>query len=47
ALSISHQIEVTSHKESHQIKLCNLLVNWIINDMQPLIVVKSESFCKL
>ncbi|CAB5369718.1 unnamed protein product [Rhizophagus irregularis] len=44
---INQQIEVTPHRESHQIELRNLLVNWIISDMQPLIVVQSESFRKL
>ncbi|CAB5374823.1 unnamed protein product [Rhizophagus irregularis] len=44
---INQQIEVTPHRESHQIELRNLLVNWIISDMQPLIVVQSESFHKL
>jgi hypothetical protein len=44
---MSYQIEVASHKESHQIELQNLLINWIICDNIPLNVVHSEVFCKL
>jgi len=41
------QAEVAPHKESRQIELQNLLVNWIILDIQPLIITQSESFRKL
>jgi hypothetical protein len=44
---MSYQIEVAPHKESHQIELRNLLINWIICDNIPLNVVHSEAFCKL
>ncbi len=44
---MSHQAEVTPHKELRQTELRNFLINWIIYDSQPLSVVQSESFKKL
>ena len=37
---------ITPHKESRQVELRNLLVNWIVFDSRPLSISKSESFRK-
>lgn len=42
----SHELEIAPHKESRQIELRNLLINWIIFDSRPLNITQSEHFRK-
>ncbi|POG58901.1 hypothetical protein GLOIN_2v1726969, partial [Rhizophagus irregularis DAOM 181602=DAOM 197198] len=38
---------IHKHKDNRQKELCKFLIDWIIDNLQPLYVVQSPSFCRL
>ncbi|CAI2182295.1 11978_t:CDS:2 [Funneliformis geosporum] len=40
-------VKTQKHKESRQCELRQFLTDWIVNDLQPLFVVRNPSFCQL